>query len=358
MTVSSQRTAHRYVGDGTQNSWPILFRFLQPEHVKALKTTVGGATTPLEYGSDYSVEELESGGRCTASLNAGEQITLFLDVPLTQETDLRDSGRLAPEVLERMADKLTLALQQQREDLDRCVKVPFEASENPDAYVQQVFAVKDQALQVKSAAETAVAETLAYREESAEQVELAAAEVSKAMTVTAEAAAKLTEMQQLVEQARQLIEQASGGTEPVSDGLLSGMVVPFKGSVNDGGYPVDRNTGTENRDYALCDGRTYTAPDGTSVTTPDLRNRFIAGAGLAYAQGDTGGADLVALSVEQMPAHTHSFRAASTEGESTFNDLAISIRTTTAPRAIGETGGSQAHENRPPYYALAYLMKL
>ena len=44
--------------------------------------------------------------------------------------------------------------------------------------------------------------------------------------------------------------------------------------------------------------------DGTNGT-PDLRDRFIVGAGASYAPGDAGGASSVTLSVGQMPSHTH-----------------------------------------------------
>ena len=429
MTVISQRTTHRYVGDGVQNSWPILFKFLEPEHVKALKTSVEGVTTPLVYGSEYTVAALEGGGQCSVQLEDGEQITLFLDVPLTQETDLRDAGRLAPEVLERMADKLTLALQQQKTDIERCVKVPPESAETPDNYVQQILLVKEQTRQFKNAAQAAVNDTLVNKEESKEQVDFAIAEVAKAQSSVTEASQVLTEIQaelshldetvrgtiqtemvpvvqqskselnvikaqvvsyrddsarqvvlasdevkkaetvvdnaeQLVSDARALITSAQQLIDDATSGniseMLSGMVIPFKGQVSERGFPRNRMTGAEDMNFALCDGRTYTAPDGAHVSTPDLRDRFLVGAGLQYVQGGTGGVDRVALSANQMPAHAHAFRACTNDdsGSYTFNDFATVTRAKTQYRTVTVAGGSEAHENRPPYYALAYLMKL
>lgn len=429
MTVVSQRTTHRYLGDGVQNLWPILFKFLDPEHVRALKTSVDGATTSLVYGSEYTVEVLEGGGQCSAQLKDGEQITLYLDVPLTQETDLRDSGRLAPDVLERMVDKLTLALQQQKEDVERCVRVPPESAETPDDYVKQIIDVKEQAVQLKGTAESAVAETLAYKELSEEQVGRAVAEVAKAQRavddaeqilgsvqsavsgldtsiresvseeitpvvkqaraefdviknqvvgyrnqsaqhvalatekvtiaerVVGDADKLLSEARVLITRAEQLVEDTASGS---GSELLSGMVIPFKGTLTGSGFPLDRITGAENRQYAVCDGRTYIAPDGTRITTPDLRDRFITGAGRTYSQGNIGGVNNVVLSVEQLPAHTHSLRAGTgdTSGEYTFNDIATVVRSKTGMRTVTAAGGSKPHENRPPYYALAYLMKL
>lgn len=132
--------------------------------------------------------------------------------------------------------------------------------------------------------------------------------------------------------------------------------------------------------------------------TPDLRDRFIVGAGNNYAVGTTGGAATVTLTEAQMPSHTHSITATlaaagahthtitdpghthsyvspggvgtlgtniglSVTGATTGASVTgISINsagehTHTVTATAGTTGSSQAHENRPPYYALAYIMK-
>src|SRR5690606_20926860 len=129
------------------------------------------------------------------------------------------------------------------------------------------------------------------------------------------------------------------------------------------------------------DGRTYQAPDGRLVTTPDLRDRFIVGAGLSYQVGEKGGAAQVTLTVEQLPPHTHQ-GTTDVAGEHTHTYSGSTDRATSGfggsealrypPRTLQTstsgahshtfttqaTGGGQPHENRPPYYALAYIMKL
>lgn len=131
--------------------------------------------------------------------------------------------------------------------------------------------------------------------------------------------------------------------------------------------------------WALCDG---------SNGTPNLRDRFIVGAGGSYAPGATGGASSVTLTEAQMPAHAHYFNQnTNTAGEhshtysvwfqaSNSGGGRAAVRSEvysgltqypTAPAGShahnvqGPTdtrGSGQAHENRPPYYALAYIMKL
>jgi hypothetical protein len=58
--------------------------------------------------------------------------------------------------------------------------------------------------------------------------------------------------------------------------------------------------------WTMCNGVTVARADGTgNITPPDLRDRFIIGAGYSYATGNTGGNALNYLSVAQMPGHTH-----------------------------------------------------
>ena len=130
--------------------------------------------------------------------------------------------------------------------------------------------------------------------------------------------------------------------------------------------------------WVLCNG---------SNSTPDLRDRFVVGAGSTYAVDATGGAATVTLSEANMPAHNHSASSSSTSTVSdpghshTFAGVQPSSGTGTSSRTsvpvtkstssattgitvstststtIGNAGSGTAHENRPPYFALAYIMK-
>ena len=57
--------------------------------------------------------------------------------------------------------------------------------------------------------------------------------------------------------------------------------------------------------WLLCNG---------SSGTPDLRDRFVVGAGSTYAVGATGGAASVTLATTNLPSHTHSISATGTTG--------------------------------------------
>jgi microcystin-dependent protein len=135
----------------------------------------------------------------------------------------------------------------------------------------------------------------------------------------------------------------------------AGVIVMWSGSI--ASIPVG---------WLLCDG---------TNSTPDLRNRFIVGAGSTYAVNATGGADTVTLTTAQIPSHTHtatvndpghshtvSGSGQQTNGGGSINTAFVSTQTTsTATTGItvtnAATGGGGSHENRPPYFALAYIMK-
>lgn len=102
--------------------------------------------------------------------------------------------------------------------------------------------------------------------------------------------------------------------------------------------------------WHICDGT-----DGT----PDLRGRFVLGSSEEYAVGATGGEKEVTLTVEQMPSHGHKYStcwySAVTVNRDTSGQYNLPYAGTlnTDP-----AGGSQPHNNMPPYYALCYIMKM
>ena len=140
-----------------------------------------------------------------------------------------------------------------------------------------------------------------------------------------------------------ITEVIQGGT-PLNKALFdkiisylvpSGLICMWSGSVVPNGW-------------FLCNGENG---------TPDLRNRFIVGAGNEYNIGDVGGEKTHVLTIDEIPSHTHNYLEVNDMLGSSPLTVAEEFFENVKSAATTATGGGQAHENRPPYYALAYIMK-
>jgi microcystin-dependent protein len=141
---------------------------------------------------------------------------------------------------------------------------------------------------------------------------------------------------------------------------VSGAISGF-GSVPVGG--IIMWSGSENDipdGWALCNGQTV-----EGLKTPDLRNRFVVGAGGSYAVGDTGGVESVRLTIDEIPSHAHNISAKTVGYAGSWNAKAEAVTFDASSRdngrrsiSGGAVGGSQAHENRPPYYALSFIIRV
>lgn len=128
------------------------------------------------------------------------------------------------------------------------------------------------------------------------------------------------------------------------------------------------STGSVPSGWLLCDG---------TNGTPDLRDRFIIGAGSSYAVNATGGtADAVvvshnhtATSVVSDPGHRHGtpdgngtvyngpYIAGATSTGAITNQTESAVTGITVATTNTSTGVSGTGANIPPYYALAYIQK-
>jgi microcystin-dependent protein len=93
---------------------------------------------------------------------------------------------------------------------------------------------------------------------------------------------------------------------------------------------------------------------------PDLRSRFIVGAGEGpglskYALNADGGEEKHKLTIEEMPAHSHGYNTNS--GRYNTGNSGNHCMANPVERQSGTTGGGLPHNNLPPYYALTYIIK-
>ena len=143
------------------------------------------------------------------------------------------------------------------------------------------------------------------------------------------------------------------------------------------------NTNTIPSNWSLCNG---------ANGTPDLRDRFVVGAGSNYVVQAKGGTTNVTLTASQIPAHKHVYEdgyfneslissGIYTNAQNSALNGGVTDATTVGAANSGlygsnahdsnnnyiywrgmytsNDGGSGAsHENRPPYFALYYIMRM
>ena len=136
--------------------------------------------------------------------------------------------------------------------------------------------------------------------------------------------------------------------------IPTGMISLWYGSI--GSVPLG---------WYLCDG---------TNGTPDLRDRFVVGAGSTYSVAATGGSanaivvshNHTATSTVSDPGHSHSVNAGANTTASLNSGGVVNLAATNTGAAttgisvstsIATSGVSGTNANLPPYYALAYVMK-
>lgn len=126
MTISSEiNKSGPYNGNGSATDFEFDFKISEPTHLLVLHTNSEGAETQLSADA-YQVTQDEDGtGHITlpTALPNGEKITLLLNPPFTQLSDLPNQGAWNPEVVESALDKLTSCLLKLREEVSRSVKI-------------------------------------------------------------------------------------------------------------------------------------------------------------------------------------------------------------------------------------------
>ena len=149
-------------------------------------------------------------------------------------------------------------------------------------------------------------------------------------------------------------------TEVSSNSIPSGLICMWSGTIIPTGW-------------VLCNGLNG---------TPDLRDRFIVGSGNSYSIGATGGSASNEITSQMLPSHSHLIKLGNANyagsGGSSYGGLEdvdnkLVNWSDTAARssnrnnrtytqfnteATGNGSDTLSLDNRPPYYALAFIMKL
>jgi microcystin-dependent protein len=127
----------------------------------------------------------------------------------------------------------------------------------------------------------------------------------------------------------------------------------------------------ENETLFQLIGTTYGGDGESTFALPDLRGRVPIHQGNGFILAETGGAEEITLTVQQIPVHAHPLIA--NTGPGTSSSVAGNVPATSSAvqiyresvanqnmnaQAIGPTGGSQPHTNFQPYLCVNFILSL
>jgi microcystin-dependent protein len=128
---------------------------------------------------------------------------------------------------------------------------------------------------------------------------------------------------------------------------------------------------SENETLFQLIGTTYGGDGESTFALPNLQSRVPIHQGNGFILAETGGAEEITLTVQQIPAHTHAFLATANPGASTnANPNTVSNSPNVglyiqdvpsvafSPQAIGSVGGSQPHSNLQPFLCINFIISL
>ena len=128
---------------------------------------------------------------------------------------------------------------------------------------------------------------------------------------------------------------------------------------------------SENETLFQLIGTTYGGDGQSTFALPDLRGRIPIHQGNGFVLAETGGAEQITLTVNQIPVHSHPFMAttdiasqAAPAGNLVAQPsvaklyFAAAGASSLSPNSVTPTGGSQPHNNLQPFLCVDFIISL
>lgn len=128
---------------------------------------------------------------------------------------------------------------------------------------------------------------------------------------------------------------------------------------------------SENETLFNLIGTTYGGDGQSTFALPDLRGRLPMHMGNGFILAETGGAEEITLTVNQIPAHSHPVLCSSGAGSAQDPNNAVPALSTAqayfntfanptnlSAQAVTPVGGSQPHTNFQPYLCVDFIISL
>ena len=146
MAVSSElRRSDRFIGDGSQVSFPFEFKVFTNEQIEVVVADANGDESTLD-PELYSVflsndQDNNPGGTVTLAtpLLPSHILVILSKVPALQQTVFTNRGGFYPEVLNDCNDLSVILVQQLKEKLDRTLSVPVTSERTPEQVINEIL---------------------------------------------------------------------------------------------------------------------------------------------------------------------------------------------------------------------------
>jgi xylose isomerase len=127
MTVSTDLIKVSYSGDDSTTVFAYTFKVFDEDDLVVIIRDANGVETTKTITTDYTVSGVgnANGGNVTMLTAPASTETLLIlrEQPITQELDLVPNDPFPADSIEEALDKLVFMMQQQAEELDRCIKL-------------------------------------------------------------------------------------------------------------------------------------------------------------------------------------------------------------------------------------------
>ena len=191
MTVSSLTPVNNYTGNGSVTSFDFDFLIEKQEELIVTHTDKNGLSKVLEFGIDYSIDEIgnENGSYITFPLQDSnynvlaqdEILSLSLNLPIKQESKFANSSYLNLSVLEKTFDYIVRILQILDRKIERSIKVQEGSDVTPDFLMKELKDAENNTSLFAKACEEYVKQAQISRDESFEQANRAQISASTAL---------------------------------------------------------------------------------------------------------------------------------------------------------------------------------
>lgn len=153
MTVASTLNKKHYEGNGLTTEFPLPFAAADKAHIFAIVKKgleISDVTTNYEVDLARKVFIYPVSG---TPLQAGEKLTVYRKIPLTQVVDLENAGAFHPEVLEHDGfDRIVMQIQQLDEAINRALKIDITDTRDVSGLLQELFTARDEAVLMANSA--------------------------------------------------------------------------------------------------------------------------------------------------------------------------------------------------------------